>query len=1036
MKHLRIPILLVLMALASCSAGDGGLRARKTQWKLERRMEKLERFADAAMKDTRSGWMDTGGMPEDMVIYRYEHDTLQSWAGTFPVAADETVPGEGLILLAGSGKTSPLAEITDTAAIHDIGPKRYLAKKRTEGSTTLIYGLLINDSKNSDSEGGASSATLFSPTLYADGSVLSSLGAVLIINLNILLLAIMLRLALKRRKTAGDGGYKLLLPHRIGIAAACCLILLYSHVALRSIVLNSNISLEIYKYSDLSRFSILTILSFLTLYCTVPLLLDCIVRKRKNLLKMLYCLCVAVYFVTVTAVSGFEKEQNRLDVAAGRIALDRDIALELTIRKVENEIAEDPVTASLTLNNDGGASLLHRIRVIHFPRISHLFDIEIPDDQSAMAAFRSGEPIGEGSRFVYTEESKGHPCYTGLFVYNIPDVGLTRFALRIEPRPGIERKGYYSILGISPPGKVRIPAQYSYARYIGRRIISFRGEYAYPTTMNDALYTSVYSGKDSRMQLNGFTHFIYNVTQGETVIISRANVRTANYIIAALFLALLLYFAMSAGAVRVHRDGRRYYRTRITRVLMEALWLTLVAMALVSVIFVYRRNARNSEALMSEKINSIQAMVQGRTRDVSNVDELRTPEFRALIERIGAGTNSDITLYAPDGKVFASTAPMLFESLVLDPRINGEAYRSIVGEGRRYFLHREKAAGHVFYNMYAPLLADDGSVTAILCSPYAEDSYDFRRDAVNHSMSIISVFLILMLLARFMAHAVVDRMFNPLIEMSRKMAGAGLESLEPITYDRDDEISSIVEAYNRMVRELSESTVALARAEREKAWSGMARQVAHEIKNPLTPMKLQLQRIIRLKQKNDPHWQEKFDEVTGIILDHIDILTDTANEFSTFAKLYTEEPVDINLDALLQEEVAMFDSKGETEFEYIGLAGAMVRGPKPQLTRVFVNLISNAVQAVSELGDRGKVMVSLRKSSEDGFYDIVFEDNGPGVAPENVEKLFTPNFTTKNGGSGLGLAISRSVLESCSASISYSKSFVLGGACFLIKYPL
>ena len=131
----------------------------------------------------------------------------------------------------------------------------------------------------------------------------------------------------------------------------------------------------------------------------------------------------------------------------------------------------------------------------------------------------------------------------------------------------------------------------------------------------------------------------------------------------------------------------------------------------------------------------------------------------------------------------------------------------------------------------------------------------------------------------------------------------------------------------------------------------------------------------------------------------------------------------------------MFDNRENIRFDYLGLSDVTVQGPKPQLTRVFVNLLGNAVQAIGDAPD-GHIMVSLRKSVQDGFYDIVVEDNGPGVSEENIEKLFTPNFTTKNGGSGLGLAISRSILERCGASISYSRSFTLGGACFTVKYPI
>lgn len=336
--------------------------------------------------------------------------------------------------------------------------------------------------------------------------------------------------------------------------------------------------------------------------------------------------------------------------------------------------------------------------------------------------------------------------------------------------------------------------------------------------------------------------------------------------------------------------------------------------------------------------------------------------------------------------------------------------------------------------MYAPLMSEDGQILAVISAPYTDETYGFETDAVRYSLMIVVVFLLLLLVARFITSSMIDRMFKPLGEMGRKMSNAGLDKLEKINYDRDDEISALVNAYNRMVDELSESTRQLAQAERDKAWSGMARQVAHEIKNPLTPMKLQIQRLIRLKEKNAPDWQEKFDEVSAILLDHIDILSNTANEFSTFAKLYSEESTSFDLDKVLRKEISMFDSRDDISFEYMGLADAVVTGPKPQLTRVFVNLINNAVQAVDERGD-GRIVVSLRNSVRDGYYDIVVEDNGDGVSDENISKLFTPNFTTKSSGSGLGLAISRSILEKCDATISYSKSFTLGGACFTVIYP-
>ena len=292
---------------------------------------------------------------------------------------------------------------------------------------------------------------------------------------------------------------------------------------------------------------------------------------------------------------------------------------------------------------------------------------------------------------------------------------------------------------------------------------------------------------------------------------------------------------------------------------------------------------------------------------------------------------------------------------------------------------------------------------------------------------------------------IVNAIFKPITEMGIKMSSTDIHRLEHIGYDRDDEISILVDAYNRMVTDLAESAKKLAQAERDKAWSEMARQVAHEIKNPLTPIKLEIQRLIRLKQKNDPNWDEKFDKVSAVILEHIDILTETANEFSTFAKLYSEEPVILDLDATLRDQLIIFDNRENIGISYLGMPDAFVSAPKPQLIRVFVNLLTNAIQAIEiqqkqDMEDgrpikRGEILICLRNSTVDGYYDVVFEDNGPGVSEENRDRLFTPNFTTKSGGTGLGLAICRNIVEKCNGEILYRKSYTLYGACFTVRLP-
>ncbi len=1147
-------VMLVLSFRESRIGMNTETAARRLSRTLEHRMAELDSYVGEALNSSPEEWMDLGGLPQDMVVYRYCKDTLQSWCNEFPVDNDDIRNRFYVPFIANPRRSpeSPLLQVEDSVGYVNIGPKWYLAKSVGRGDVKVIAGLEIVDMQKSVSGGGVNASlhlrpefsvlplssgggavvtlggrpqfellretlrrpatadtfmlwlalllltaaclvylsadrsvrrlvavfsvltvtmlafylwgwfirgrlTIFSPVLYAGGDVLYSLGAVLIINLWILVSALcvyMCRESLScrvRSKTAALSCLTASVALVVGV-------LFYTQATLRSIILNSGISLELYKFSELSFFGVLIYASFITMLVSVPLLIQSAQKVAHKFFgfrfdafsinnRIFFSLIIATFLVVSSSVIGFRKESDRMEVLANRISFDRDISLELRLRSIEGQIAEDMVISALSVFNNTESSIQSRICDYYLSRNDQDYTVtayvfnDSNNTQAAAARYKSvlegGTPISPDSRFLYVKRDGGHSYYVGVFLYLIEGSGVSRVLVRLESRDSRGNKGYAGIFGITPPGKVSLPAGYSYARYEGNSLKSYRGTYAYSTQIDPDRSEKIYSKGLRTAAGDGYTHFFTVIGDREMIVLSRPRVTPITYGVSGVFVALLAFFVNSLVVIGRRKEdifAHSYFRLRISGVLLLSLVLTLVAMASVSVFFVYSRNDSNMHTVMSDKIGSISSMMEAGVRNASGQAGINRRVARKLVEQVGNDTYSDITLYSPSGKMLVSTVPAVFERQLLGERINGRAYGQIVYEHRRYCIQKERVDDVSFYSMYAPIMNEDGKMMAIICSPYNEDNYDFEEDAVMHSMTIVSLFLVLLLLALLMVSRVVDRMFKPLSEMSRKMNSAGLETLGYITYDQDDEISSIVQAYNRMVTELSESSKKLAQAERDKAWSEMARQVAHEIKNPLTPMKLQIQRIIRLKQKGDPSWQTRFDEASKVLLDHIEMLTDTANEFSTFAKLYTEEPTLIALDRVLQEEIAMFDSKDNVQFDFLGLSDVTVTGPKPQLTRVFVNLINNAVQAIGER-EGGRVVVALRNSMRDGYYDIVFEDNGPGVSEENVVKLFTPNFTTKNGGSGLGLAISRSILERCGATIAYSRSFSLGGACFTITYP-
>ena len=895
---------------------------------------------------------------------------------------------------------------------------------------------------------------LFSPTLYAGGGFLFSLGAVLLVNLAVFFCGVSIYLArrdLWKRVRSVPVAVFLCVLDGLAIAA----IVVNTHFTLRSIILNSNIILELYKFGGISWYTPLVYLSVLSVLTVVPMLLQMLQPVVTRLFgwhidmfsapaRAVLAVIIAVYMVTATSLLGFEKEQNRMEVWAGRLAVDRDINLELQLLRVEQKIESDQVISSLAGFEGSDAIIRNRIVDNYLLTVSQDCYIGVQILRNAGqqqlserigTLLREGTPITGASSFFCSPTADGPSRYDGIFRYATGE-SMVIMLLSVEQK-STDTRGYERLLSMSSSARSSISPMYSYARYQDSELRTFRGTYPYSTRMDDWMKVMVYVDGVRHYNRDGYVHFVNVITEDEAVIISRRQSRTFGYITSGLLIALMFYFLlwMLKPWKRREPGGGTYFRSRISLTLMVSLLLSLVVMASVSVTFVYRRNESNRQAIMSGRINSIQLLAQNGLRTLQQgSDLLRSSEFASLIESVSDNTGSDISVYSTDGRIILSTNPEVLDHMILGYRIEAEALDQIMVGNRRYCIIKEGKGLKHYYNMYMPVMGTDGRPCAILCSPYVETGYDFERDAAMHLASILTVFMLLFILARFFESTVLDMVFRPLNVLGSSMSHAGLGSMEHIKYDRTDEISAVVDAYNRMVDELSENSRQLAQAERDKAWSGMARQVAHEIKNPLTPMKLQIQRLIRLKQKGDPSWQDKFDEVSTVLLDHIDILTETSNEFSTFARLYSEEHTEFDLDSLLQEEISMFDNREDVRFDYIGLAGACVKGPKPQLTRVFVNLLGNAVQAVEGLSG-ARVLVSLRKSMRDGYYDIVVEDSGPGVSEENQSKLFTPNFTTKNGGSGLGLAISRSILESCGASIAYSRSFTLGGACFTVTYP-
>ena len=912
---------------------------------------------------------------------------------------------------------------------------------------------------------------IFSPEIFSDG-LFSSLGSLILTNAYIFVLGICTfiikgRIAEFIEKDRDSAKKKALI---YGSVILICLIaiLVYIHLSLRSFIIHSNVSLELYKASDNIFHAVIVYLSYTFLLACIPFLIQEMrpavweltgkhydILTRRSLI--IFAFICAAYFTTITAVLGFRKEQVKVVRWAQTLSNDRNPVLEKTLNEIEELIVEDQNIAAAINNEYGSQIIQNRIKEYYLNDYDETYDITVSliQEKDRLGYGLLNEIVANsivvtyGGRFLFRYDKQGLGQYAGVFLYFDRKSGVSRIILQIEPKSNKEGRGYHNILShFQNTQGINIPTLYSYAKYMEGRLTTSNGTFPYPNVsdiyqglLEDEKYVAIY-------RTEGHVHFIVLTADNEIVVLSRPQRTGLLYFtsLSYLFLAMTL-LSLLIPTRRKNRSSFRsnYFRTRISIIIFVSSFLLLSCLAAVSIMFVYNRNEQNMFDMMKARVGTMNSMFESRVRGAESWRELSTTSFTTRLNDIGNTTKSDITLYTPEGKLFTSTSPEIFESRVLGSRMKAKAFQSIRSRSKRFYIMEEEVDGYSYWTIYAPLINNSGEIVAILCAPYTDTDYDFMKESFFHAAIIINVFILLLIISLVITNRIINSMFTPLLEMGKKMSGGSINNLEYIVYKREDEITSLVDAYNRMVKDLSDSTRQLAQAERDNAWSQMARQVAHEIKNPLTPIQLEIQRLIRLKQNNNPKWEEKFDQVTAVVLEHIQILADTANEFSTFAKLYTEEPVQMDLDKVLQDQIMIFDNKENIRISYMGLENATIMGPKPQLIRVFVNLITNAVQAVEiqqkealERGEdmpEGKILICLRHSTKDGFYDVTFEDNGPGVKGENLDKLFTPNFTTKSSGTGLGLAICRNIIEKCNGEISYQKSFALGGASFIVSLP-
>ncbi|NBC17213.1 MAG: HAMP domain-containing protein, partial [Bacteroidetes bacterium] len=418
---------------------------------------------------------------------------------------------------------------------------------------------------------------------------------------------------------------------------------------------------------------------------------------------------------------------------------------------------------------------------------------------------------------------------------------------------------------------------------------------------------------------------------------------------------------------------------------------------------------------------------------------------RVSIDSVAARVGLDLNLYR-DAELIASSRPQLVRERLIDERLPIAAYEALNFEGYQFTYVDERLGNFAYTAGYHALLDEQGQPRYVVSVPTLPEQERIEEERARTVAYLFGALLLLVLVVMMTASLLANALARPIARLR-----AGLEEVakghfeQTLPVDTRDEIGELVQTFNSMQHQLAESRRRLAQQERQLAWREMARQVAHEIKNPLTPMKLSVQHLRRAFQDagsgaTNGRFETLFERVTSTLIEQIETLARIANDFSTFARMPTRVLERLDLNAVIQEAADLMQAEAEAEIELdLHPEPLVVKADRKELRRVYINLIKNALQALEDRPDGCVTITTSVEAGSDiaapGVVRSTVQDTGTGIPADLRGKIFEPNFSTKTSGTGLGLAIARKSIEELDGTIGFETEEGVGTT-FWVRLPL
>ncbi|SNS78539.1 HAMP domain-containing protein [Ekhidna lutea] len=410
----------------------------------------------------------------------------------------------------------------------------------------------------------------------------------------------------------------------------------------------------------------------------------------------------------------------------------------------------------------------------------------------------------------------------------------------------------------------------------------------------------------------------------------------------------------------------------------------------------------------------------------NQIEEVNNENGASRLAEISSYIQSDLSFYNESGYLVATSQPEIFNLNLQGNLINPMVFEELVAKENQSIIAEESVGSLDYKVCYAVVNTIDNQVAGFIAMPFFDSKNHLRRQQIEVFGNLITIFGVIFIIAIVFGNAVLNNLLHPLRMVAAKIRRVTLQEVnKPIEYESSDEIGSLVKDYNQMLVKLEDSKLALAKSQKETAWKEIAKQVAHEIKNPLTPMQLKIQQMLR-KHKEGSEEHERLSS----LLTQVDTLSQIAESFSAFAEMPAPDNQVFDWGTLVKEVVELYSAEDvETTIEIE--PEIQIEADKDIFRRILNNIVLNAIQAVEE--KPAEIAIKLETKADKGL--LAVSDNGKGVPDELKDKIFLNYFSTKSKGSGIGLALAKKGIENAGGNIWFESKHG-EGTTFFISMPL